>query len=105
MSTTVRDSLLASAICGAIGLLTAAVLLGSSKIPDPAEAAGVFPPWWSQQAVMAAAAKAGVIRDFGAVPFIVVVRDPEGRAQARLRQAGALFSVAPSGTALCGKLR
>lgn len=85
-----------------VALATAAVLLAASRAPDPHVAAGVFPPWWSRSAVVAAAAHAGAIRDLGAVPFIVVVRDPAGRAQARLRQAGALFSVGPAGSTACG---
>ncbi len=102
MTPTVRDSLLAGALCGAIGVFSAAVLLGASRSPDPTEAAGVFPPWWSRQAVLSAAGRAGVIRDLGAVPFIVVIHDPAGQAQARLRAAGALFSVGPAGSFACG---
>lgn len=78
------------------------VLLGAgAPPPDPREAAGVFPPWWSRAAVFAAAGEAGLVRDLGGLPFIVTVRDPGGRAPERLRQAGALFVVAPAGTAVC----
>lgn len=85
-----------------VALTTAVVLLLASRTPDPYVAAGVFPPWWTRSAVIAAAARAGPIRDLGAAPFIVVVRDPGGRVQARLREAGALFSVGPAGSAACG---
>ena len=85
-----------------VALATACVLLASSRTPDPHVAAGVFPPWWPRSVVIAAAAQAGAVRDLGAVPFIVVVQDSGGRAQARLREAGALFSVAPAGSAACG---
>lgn len=102
MTSKVRESLLACALCGGIGVMSAGVLLAGSRAPDPTEAAGVFPPWWSQDAVLAAAGQAGVIRDLGAVPFIVVIHDPAGRAQARLQAAGALFSVGPAGSFACG---
>ncbi|WP_296595139.1 hypothetical protein [Phenylobacterium sp.] len=102
MDKTAKDTTLAIGVSLGVALVTAVVLLAASRAPDPHVAAGVFPPWWSRSAVVAAAAQAGVIRDLGAAPFIVVVRDPEGRAQARLRQAGALFSVGPAGSAVCG---
>jgi len=80
----------------------AVVLLAAGSVsPDPREAAGVFPPWWSREAVFSAAGQAGVIRDLGAAPFIVTVRASDGRAAQRLRQAGALFIVAPAGSAAC----
>lgn len=98
-----RDTALASAIGGTVALVTAVVLLAvGSQSPDPAEAAGIFPPWWTPADVLAAAGQAGMVRDLGAVPFIVVVRDPGGQARARLRQAGALFAVAPAGSYACG---
>ena len=102
MTPKVRDSLLVCALCGGMGVMSAVVLLASSRAPDPTVAAGIFPPWWSHEAVLAAAGQAGVIRDLGAVPFIVVIRDPAGQAQTRLRDAGALFSVGPAGSFACG---
>ncbi|MBI1198331.1 MAG: hypothetical protein GC203_10755 [Phenylobacterium sp.] len=97
-----RDILIGSAVSGLIGLSSAVLLVVTgAPPPDPHEAAGVFPPWWSRGRVFAAAGEAGAVRDLGAVPFIVVVRDPEGRAPQRLRRAGALFSVSPAGTAAC----
>lgn len=69
---------------------------------DPNHAAGVFPPWWSQSAVLAAAGEAGAVLSVGSVPFIVVVRADHGDVPARLRQAGALFSIDPSQAVACG---
>lgn len=85
-----------------LALASAILLLATgSRSPDAREAAGVFPPWWSRHQVMQAAAAAGQVRDLGAAPFIIVIRDPEGRAAEKLRRAGALFSVAPAGSAVC----
>lgn len=85
-----------------LALASAVVLLATgSRSPDAGEAAGVFPPWWSRSQVMQAAAGAGQVRDLGAAPFIIVIRDPDGQAAEKLRRAGALFSVAPSGSAVC----
>src|SRR5690349_14529116 len=68
---------------------------------DPHHAAGVFPPWWSQAQVLAAASDAGAVLSVGQVPFIVVVRAETGDVPARLRQAGALFSIDPSQAVAC----
>ncbi|MBJ7410207.1 MAG: hypothetical protein JHD15_07555 [Phenylobacterium sp.] len=102
MKRSARETTVALGVSLVTVLATAAVLLAASRTPDPYVAAGVFPPWWTRTAVIAAAGQAGSIRDLGAAPFIVVVRDPEGRVQARLRAAGALFSVGPAGSAACG---
>lgn len=69
---------------------------------DSALAAGVFPPWWSQSGVLAAASRAGDITAVGAAPFVVVVRSPEGPAAPRLRAAGALLSLNAGLAGLCG---
>jgi hypothetical protein len=99
----VRDPISLSVLAPvAIAVATSAVLLiAGAPPPDGHDAAGVFPPWWSRAAVFAAASQAGAVRDLGGVPFIVTVRDLGGRAPQRLRQAGALFIVAPAGTAAC----
>lgn len=69
---------------------------------DSIQAAGVFPPWWSQSGVLAAATRAGDITAIGAVPFIVVVRSSKGPAAPRLRAAGALLSLNSGLAGLCG---
>lgn len=69
---------------------------------DAALAAGVFPPWWEQSGVLAAAAHAGDVVAVGGVPFVVVVRSEHGPAGPRLRAAGALLSLDPGLAGLCG---
>jgi hypothetical protein len=85
----------------AIAGLSALVLAVAAAPRDPQVAAGVFPPWWPQAEALGAAARAGAVLGVGAVPFIVIVRDPGGRAPARLRAAGALFSLDARGLAGC----
>jgi len=96
--------ILGSTVSGLVAVATAGVMLvaGAPRPTDGREAAGVFPPWWTAGRVMAAAGQAGVIRQLGGAPFVIVVHDPAGRAPQRLRQAGALFSVAPTGALFCG---
>jgi hypothetical protein len=94
-----RPSLLAAA--AAASAMSALVLSVAAAPTDPHEAAGVFPPWWSEAAALAAAARAGAVLGVGAVPFIVIVRDPGGHAPARLRAAGALVSLDARGLAGC----
>ncbi len=96
--------LLASGLSAVIAAASAVVLVVAGSPPtDGRDAAGVFPPWWGQGRVLASAGAAGAIRQLGGVSFIVIVHDPAGRAPERLRQAGALFSVAPTGALFCGR--
>lgn len=91
------------ALAGAAGLASSVLVFAVAAAPaDPREAAGVFPPWWSTAQALDAAARAGAVLAVGAVPFIVIVRDPAGQAPARLRAAGALFSLDAHGLAACG---
>lgn len=102
MSASPAHALAGTAFSIAAVVASAGVMLSvGSRSDDPHEAAGVFPPWWDRSAVVAAAGQAGAIRDLGAVPFIVVVRTPAADADRRLREAGALFTVAPSGVGFC----
>lgn len=80
--------------------VAAATLLGARPL-DPSEAAGVFPPWWGREAALVAASDAGSVLAVGTLPFIVIVRAEQGDASARLRQAGALFSIDPGRVAPC----
>lgn len=88
------------ALAIALGSVIALPVLAASP-RDPHLAAGVFPPWWSQTAVLEAASGAGAVLSVGRVPFIVVVRGEEGDVPARLRRAGALFSIDPSQAVAC----
>lgn len=83
-----------------IASVACATLLGARPL-DPHEAAGVFPPWWSREASLVAATEAGAVLAVGTLPFIVIVRTPAPDAPARLRAAGALFSIHPEGVAPC----
>lgn len=85
----------------AVASLAFAVLVGAGP-RDPAVAAGVFPPWWGRGEAFGAAANAGAIQAVGSLSFIVIVRAPQGDAAARLRAAGALFSIDPGFARLCG---
>jgi hypothetical protein len=81
---------------------TSVVVVAAAAAPaDSRDAAGVFPPWWSQAEALSAASRAGAVLAVGAAPFIVIVRDPAGRAPARLRAAGALFQLDATGLAGC----
>ncbi|WP_312163954.1 hypothetical protein [Phenylobacterium sp.] len=85
------------AMAGAVGAAVAA-----ARPLDEREAAGIFPPWWSQEEALAAASRAGAVIAVGRAPFVIVVRAPEGDAAGRLRRAGALFSVDPMQARACG---
>lgn len=89
-----------AAVAAAVAM-SAGVLFVAAAPADPHEAAGVFPPWWNEAATLSAAGRAGAVVGVGALPFIVVVRDPTGRAPSRLRAAGALFSLDARGLAGC----
>ncbi|WP_340643707.1 hypothetical protein [Phenylobacterium sp.] len=84
----------------AVAGVGAATLLGARPL-DAREAAGVFPPWWGREAALVAASDAGSVLAVGTLPFIVIVRVDQGDAAARLRQAGALFSIDPGRVAPC----
>jgi hypothetical protein len=91
------------AVTTAAALARSCLVLAVGAAPaDPREAAGVFPPWWSGARALAAASRAGDVLAVGAAPFIVIVRDPAGRAAARLQAAGALFQLDARGLAACG---
>lgn len=83
-----------------IASVAGATLLGARPL-DPHEAAGVFPPWWGREVSLVAASDAGAILAVGTLPFIVIVRSPDGDAPVRLRAAGALFSIDPGRVAPC----
>ena len=70
--------------------------------PDAEVVAVVFPPWWSaQQAIQAAAtANAAFVRTT-AIPAILVVRPDDHAGLNRLREAGAWFAIDPKAIAAC----
>lgn len=102
MNESVRSPVCAFIPAVAIALASVIALPVLAAAPrDPHHAAGVFPPWWSQAAVLEAASGAGAVLSVGQVPFIVVVRAETGDVPDRLRQAGALFSIDPSQAVAC----
>src|ERR1700728_559492 len=96
--------------------LNAAVLLISSWIfiaalslqvrTDTEVVAVVFPPWWSAQQALQAAASAGAafVRTT-AIPAILVVRPDDRAGLSRLRDAGAWFAIDPRAVAACLTLK
>ncbi|MDO8377573.1 hypothetical protein [Phenylobacterium sp.] len=93
------SSLLFTTLIAAASVM-GATLLGARPL-DLHEAAGVFPPWWDREASLLAASDAGAVLAVGTLPFIVIVRTPDADAPARLRAAGALFSIDPGRVAPC----
>ena len=96
--------------------LNAAVLLLSSWIfiaalsfqvrPDAEVVAVVFPPWWSaQQALQAAASANATFVRTTAIPAVLVVRPDERAGLSRLRDAGAWMAIDPQAVAACLTLK
>lgn len=82
------------------GCATVAVF-AAALAPQPAGAvAAVFPPWWSEARVVAAAGDAGALVAAGADAHVVVV-DAAGDLPKRLREAGALVVFNPGAFAGC----
>ena len=96
--------------------LNAAVLLLLSWIfiaalsfqarPGAEVVAVVFPPWWSaQQALQAAAAANAAFVRTTAIPAVLVVRPDERAGLTRLRDAGAWIAIDPQAVAACLTLK
>lgn len=92
--------------------LNAAALLVASFIaiaalslqvrPGSEVVAVAFPPWWSSQEVLlaAASANAAIVR-MTALPALLVVRPDDHDGLARLRKAGAWLAMDPQAIAAC----
>jgi hypothetical protein len=96
--------------------LNAATLLLSSWIfiaalsfqtrPDTEVVAVVFPPWWSaQQALQAAASANAAFVRTTAIPAVLVVRPDNQAGLTRLREAGAWLAIDPRAVAACLTLK
>jgi len=81
-----------------------ATLAVSAPPSDPRRIAMVFPPWWSTEQSVTAAASAGDILGIGGVPFIVIVRPDPAKAARGARSAGALFTLGADPRSLCSSL-
>jgi hypothetical protein len=80
-----------------------AVAVLAFQIRPGAEVVAVaFPPWWSAQQVLlaAASANAAIVR-MTAVPAILVVRPDDRDGLARLREAGVWLAMDPQAVAAC----
>jgi hypothetical protein len=62
----------------------------------------VFPPWWSTQRSLAAAASAGtaIVRT-GGIASVIVVQSPGADSLQRLHDAGAWFAIDPRAVDAC----
>jgi hypothetical protein len=81
------------------------VTAGISSAPrDDMRLTAVFPPWWSQADVFAAAARAGQPIASGGMGFIILVGDSADHAglSTRLRHEGALVLLDGSAFRPCG---
>jgi hypothetical protein len=96
--------------------LNAAILLLSSWIfiaalsfqigADTEVVAVMFPPWWStQQALQAAASANAAFVRTTAIPAILVVRPDNQAGLTRLREAGAWLAIDPRAIAACLTLK
>jgi hypothetical protein len=59
--------------------------------PRSDKLAVVFPPWWSAERSLAAAAEVAPVSGLGALPFIVAVQARDARVRGRLIGAGAVL--------------
>jgi hypothetical protein len=80
----------------AIAALSLQVRPGSEVV------AVVFPPWWSAQQVLqaAASANAAIVR-MTAIPVVLVVRPDDQAGLTRLREAGVWLAIDPLAVAAC----
>jgi hypothetical protein len=75
--------------------------ISAETADDAAAVAVVFPPWWPDARVFAAAAAAGDIVNRGTVPFVLIVQSERPGLGARLRAAGALLVLNPLAAGGC----
>jgi len=80
-----------------------AVAALSLQVRSGAEIVAVaFPPWWSaERALLAAASADAAIVRVTAVPSLLVVRPDQHDGLARLRKAGAWLAIDPQAVAAC----
>jgi hypothetical protein len=66
--------------------------------------AAVFPPWWSAQHTMLAAAQGGPVIRFGAWSFIVITGPGSAATASELRRQGAWLLLNPVALGACGQI-
>jgi hypothetical protein len=81
-------------------VLTATLVVETAPGSSRAVAA-VFPPWWSQARIAAAAASVGRIAAGGGAPFVVALHSDQPGLAARARASGAWLVVNPDLRGLC----
>ncbi len=95
-----RDGPAAWLPAGVLSVCMAGALLAVMRPRPGGLVALVYPPWWSAQRTIEAAAAAGDLVRFGAWPGIVVVRPAPGAGD-----GGAWFRLDPLRSGLCGDSR
>lgn len=99
----VRSSSWSYAPAAVLALASLAAAASLSLAPrDPQQIAAVFPPWWTADRSLDAAARAGAIAGVGALSFIVAVRSAEPDLSVRLREVGALAVIDDHFISFCG---
>lgn len=80
--------------------------IGVSAVAAPADAdrvAAIFPPWWSAERALIAAASAGQIAGGGQMDNVVIVVGQSDGLSRRLREAGSVILLSPGAVRLCGE--
>jgi hypothetical protein len=91
-------------------LPVSALLVGSLSITvserlspvDPHKLLAVFPPWWSAERSLQAAADVAPVIGFGAFPFLVAVNGDSQEQVQKLYSAGAYGVIDGSALQFCG---
>jgi hypothetical protein len=86
-----------------IVVTTLASIFVALQPDDPRRLTAVFPPWWSREECLDAAARAGAVTGFGGLPFIIAVRGEGIDLETRLRAAGAIIFLDGSKFGFCAK--
>ena len=81
---------------GLLAIGTSVWLNSVSAQPDASLAMAVYPPGWTAERALAAAATAGNIVTLGRVPFSIAVQSAAPALPQRLRTAGAIYVFSPT---------
>jgi hypothetical protein len=87
----------------AAAILTSLLAAAQIEAPgsDPSRVAAIFPPWWSGQRAITAAASVGEILGVGGAPFVVILHGDPSNLARRVRAAGALLTLSSNPAGLC----